>query len=108
MNTITKNRDIQKYYVKQTPIEFINDNTISGNAFRMMMHIMSDSDKYKIYLRNLANRMEVSYSSVKRYMKELENANYVYKKRVKGVWHYHVFFKRLVADRIVISGDIDE
>jgi len=32
MNTITKNRDIQKYYVKQTPIEFINDNTISGNA----------------------------------------------------------------------------
>jgi|AntAceMinimDraft_18_1070375.scaffolds.fasta_scaffold13754_1 CTP-dependent riboflavin kinase len=105
MKTISKNRDIEKYYVKQTPIEFINDNSISSNAFRLMMQIMSDSDIFKIYLTNLANRMDISYRTAQRYMKELEDADYVYKKRVNGVWNYHIFFKKLVPDRIVIGGD---
>jgi len=105
MNTTTKNRDIEKYYVKQTPIEFINDNSISANAFRMMMHIMADSDNYKIYLKNLANRMNVNYRSAQRYMKELENEDYVYKKRVNGIWYYYVFFKKLNPDKIVIGGN---
>lgn len=67
-----------------------------------MMHIMSDSDKFKIYLTDLANRMDCSYRTAQRYMKELEKADYVYKKRVDGIWIYHVFFKKLVPDVIVI------
>ena len=104
-NKTTKNRDIDGFYVKQTPVKFIEDMSVSAGAFRMMMLIMSDSDRFTIYLTNLANRMEVSYSTSKRYMTELIAANYVYKKRVDGQWIYHVFFNKLTPDAIVIPNN---
>lgn len=102
-NYTNKNKDFKGFFIK-TPINFINDISISSPAMRMMLMIQSDSDEFKIYLTNLANRMDVSYKSVQRYMDELEDASYVYKKRIKGVWHYNVFFDKLIPDKIVIGG----
>jgi len=92
MNVTTKNRDIGNYYIN-CPKELIDDNSISSHAFHMMMIIMSDSDNFKIYLKNLANRMNVSYRTAQRYMKELENANYVIKKNKEGKWYYNISLK---------------
>ena len=99
-NTSTKDRDIERFYVK-VPIELLNDHTLSNNAKIMLQHIMSDSDNFVLYLRNLANRMNISYRTAQRYMNELEQSEYVYKKRIKGIWEYHVFFKKLIPDKII-------
>ena len=103
-NETYKNKKFDGFYLNKVPINFINDTTISGNAMRMMLLIQSDSDDFKIYLTNLANRMDVSYTTAQRYMKELQDANYVVVKRVNGVWQYHIFFEKLIPDKIVIGG----
>jgi len=103
-NETNKHRDVRGYYLNKVPINFINDTTISSQAMRMMLMVQSDSDEFKIYLQNLANRMGVSYTSAQRYMKELQDANYVVVKRIDGVWIYEVYFEKLIPDRIVYGG----
>jgi len=100
MNETTKNRDIEKYYVK-VPIELIKDTSISNNARAMLTHIMSDSNEFDIYLANLANRMNVNYRTAQRYMVNLQDGGYAIKRRINGKWEYHIFFKKVIADRIV-------
>jgi len=103
-NETFKNKKFDGYYLNKVPINFINDTSISSQSMRMMLMIQSDSDEYKIYLTNLANRMNVSYTSAQRYMKELQDADYVVLKRIDGIWVYYVYFEKLIPDRIVIGG----
>ena len=103
-NETFKNKKFDGFYLNKVPINFINDNTISSQAMKMMLLIQSDSDDFKIYLTNLAKRMDVNYRSAQRYMAELENADYVVKKRIDGIWCYYVFFEKHIPDRIVIGG----
>jgi predicted transcriptional regulator len=74
----------------QIPLSILKDKRLSAGAFRALVMILSESDNYKLYKIDLAQKLNVKEKQVQRYFQELEKHGYMRRKPIQWGTYYTI------------------